>query len=209
MPSSFLYYIIYAAVLFLYACSGKDGKDKAEVEPPVVIYKKEKDSARQKQAPIINIVDSVTPRLLVLYMKDSASSSRRIGEKLAVIYHKKLKAVMTENKLVQAGPRMAWYRSSSPPFYFEAGIPVNKKPGKLPKKIFTKNVGGDSAVIAHYYGPYDLTFYAYEALREWMKDNRKKTSSPPYEVYVTEPYDEEGKFIDPFKVRTDIVFPHR
>lgn len=209
MKRSFRYLIIFPALLLLEACSGKDDGKNAEKEPPLVIYKKEKDSARQEQAPIINIVDTVAPKMLVLCMKDSAATSQRIGEKLAVIYHKKLKAVMEQNKLTQAGPRMAWYRSSSPPFYFEAGIPVNKKPGKLPKKVFTKTVGGDSALIAHYYGPYDLTFYAYEALREWMKDNKKKTSAPPYEVYVTEPYDEDGKFLDPFKVRTDIIFPHR
>lgn len=209
MLSRYHYHIICLAAFWLAACSGKNGNEDAGFEPPVVIYKKEKDSARQEQAPIINIVDTVAPRLWVLYMKDSAASSQRIGEKLSAIYHKKLKAIIDQNKLTPTGPRMAWYKSSSPPFYFEAGIPVNKKPAKLPKKVFVKNVGGDSAVIAHYYGPYDLTFYAYEALREWMKDNKKKSAGAPYEVYVTEPYDTEGNFIDPFKVRTDIIFPHR
>ena len=103
---------------------------------------------------------------------------------------------------------MAWFKSSSEPFYFEAGIPVNKVPAKLPKKVYIKNIGGDSAVIAHFYGPYELTYEGYGALKDWMKENKKKASGAPYEVYVGEMIDSSGKAVDPYKVQTNIVFPH-
>jgi effector-binding domain-containing protein len=79
----------------------------------------------------------------------------------------------------------------------------------MPKKVSIKTISADSSVVAHFYGPYALTFQAYEALREWMKDNKKKSAAPPYEIYIGDMYDSEGKPVDPYKVRTDIVFPHK
>jgi effector-binding domain-containing protein len=49
---------------------------------------------------------------------------------------------------------------------------------------------------------------AYDALAEWAKDKKKKKKGNPYEVYVTDPIDKDGKPVDPYKIRTDIVFPH-
>jgi effector-binding domain-containing protein len=141
-------------------------------------------------------------------MKDSARSSERIGLKLSVIYGKTLPDVIKKNKIVKTGSKMAWFKTSTEPYYFEAGIPVNKAPAKLPKNVFIKNIGGDSAVVAHFYGPYELTYEAYGALKEWMADHKKKASGIPYEIYVGEPIDSTGKANDPYRVQTDIVFPH-
>ncbi len=141
-------------------------------------------------------------------MKDSARSSERIGLKLTNIYDKVLADVITKNKLTRTGSRIAWFKNSSAPFYFEAGIPINKKPAKLPKNVYVKTIGGDSAVVAHFYGPYELSYEGYGALREWLKDYKKKASGSPYEVYIGEPIDSTGKRRDPYRVQTDIVFPH-
>ena len=157
--------------------------------------------------PIINIIDTVAVKYTVLYIKDSASSSDRISQKLAAIYSVRLAEVIKKEKLDITGPPIAWYRTTKAPFFFEAGLPVNKKPAKLPKGILVKNIGGDSAVIAHFYGPYSLTNMGYDALAEWVKDNKKKRKGFPYEIYVTEPVSKDGKPIDPYKSRTDIVYP--
>ncbi|MEJ7625781.1 MAG: GyrI-like domain-containing protein [Ferruginibacter sp.] len=141
-------------------------------------------------------------------MKDSAVNSEMIGIKMANIYQKILPELIAKQQLQITGPRMAWYKTSSSPFFFEAGYPVNKKPGKLPKNISVKIIGADSAVVAHFYGPYSLTFQAYEALADWMKSYKKKSTGSPYEVYVGEMFDSSGKALDPYRVRTDIVFPH-
>lgn len=209
MPAKPLAIFLFAsAAAVLASCQGEK-KNNGPEEPPVIQYKKEKDTTVQEKTPVINISDTITIPKLVLCIKDSASTSERIGVKLSAIYNKKLAAAIKQNKLSVTGPRMAWYKTSSPPFFFEAGIPVNKKPAKMPKKMYIKKIGGDSALVAHYFGPYALTYHAYETLREWMKDNKQQASGPPYEIYVSESLDADGKPIDPYKIQTDIVFPHK
>lgn len=199
------------ASLFAWGCNSD--KNEKTVTPEKIIYKVDTASRSgkkevAKKPPIININDTIAVPQIVIYMKDSARSSERIGLKLNNIYGKVLADVIKKNNLSKTGSKMAWFRNSSAPFFFEAGIPVNKKPAKLPKNVFVKNIGGDSAVVAHFYGPYELTYEGYGALREWLKDNRKKASGAPYEIYIGEPIDSKGKPADPYRVQTDIVFPH-
>jgi effector-binding domain-containing protein len=160
------------------------------------------------KAPIINIFDTIVLKKIVIYVKDSAASSERISEKLAEIYGFKLTEVLKKNKLKVTGAPMAWYRSKKAPFFFEAGIPVDKKPAKLPKNFFVRTIGGDSAVVAHFFGPYDITNIGYNALTDWLKSRKKKKIGEPYEIYVTDPIDQNGKPLDPYRVQTDIVQPY-
>ena len=205
----FIFFIMLVALSW--NCNS-DKNDKKPVSPETIIYKIDTASHKTervaKRPPIINITDTVAIRQIVLYMKDSARSSERIGLKLTNIYEKTLADLIKKNKLTKTGSRMAWFKNSSEPFYFEAGIPVNKKPAKLPKNVFIKNIGGDSAVVAHFYGPYELTYEGYGALMEWLKDHKKKASGAPYEIYIGDPIDNKGKAADPYRVQTDIVFPH-
>ncbi len=189
-----------------------DKNDKI-VTPEKIIYKVDTSVKKgtppvAKKPPIINITDTIAVPQIVLYMKDSARSSERIGLKLNNIYNKVLADLIKKNNLSKTGARMAWFKNSSEPFFFEAGIPVNKKPAKLPKNVLVKNIGGDSAVVAHFYGPYELTYEGYGALKEWLNDKKKKASGAPYEIYIGEPIDGKGKPTDPYRVQTDIVFPH-
>ena len=195
------------------SCGGKED-EPVPVDPSEIQYKTDTPAAAQQlpenRPPVINIVDTVSLKYVVLLMKDSVSSSDRLGQKMDNIYRNLLQKVIKENNLQVTGPRIAWYRSSSAPFFFEAGIPVNKKPTKkLPKNISVRNIGGDSAVIAHFYGPYPLSFQAYEAVKDWMGSRKKKNKGLPYEIYVDEPVDSTGILKDPYRVRTDIVFPHK
>ena len=187
------------------------GKEEKTITPEAIIYKIDTAKAAPvagQKPPIINITDTVAPKQIILFMKDSARTSERIGIKLTNIYDKVLADVISKNKLTKTGARVAWYKNSSAPFFFEAGIPINKKPAKLPKNVFVKTIGGDSAVVAHFYGPYSLTYEGYSALREWLTDNKRKSKGAPYEVYVGEMIDSLGKAKDPYRVQTDIVFPH-
>lgn len=207
------YMILFCSTLFVfYACKEKT---KAPVAPPPTTFIIKKDSAvATKESgpvrpPIINLIDSVAVKYIVLYMKDSASGSERISGKLAKIYGSKLPDFIKREQLTVTGPPIAWYKTNTAPFFFEAGIPVNKKPAKLPKGFFIRNTGGDSAVIAHFHGPYALTSMAYDAAADYITDNKKRRNGLPYEIYVTEPLDKECKTLDPYKVRTDIVFPYK
>lgn len=207
MKNPGLLLMIFLTVAFLYSCGG--GKKEPEiVTKPAVIIKKD-SSTHPLQAPIINIIDTIALKYLVVYMKDSAATSEGISEKLSKIYSKSIPEMLAKANIVTNGPPIAWYKNTSAPFFFEAGIPVEKKPANLPKGFYVKNIGGDSAVIAHFYGPYSITNMGYDALSDWAKDNKKRKNGAPYEIYVSEPLDEKGKAIDPYRLRTDIVFPHK
>ena len=200
-----------AAVLtaLLFSCGNNNEENTQTKEIPVINYKTAKDSAKQDQAPIINIVDTASPEWSILYMKDSSSTGDGIARKLAAIYHQKLPEFIKKNKLEISGPFIAWYTQDKKGngFFFEAGIPVNRKPVKSGKKVLFRQIGrhGDSAMIAHYYGPYELTYYAYEALKERLNELGKKQKGKIFEVYIDNPTDDKGNRIDPFKVRTDII----
>jgi effector-binding domain-containing protein len=181
--------------------------------PPTIIRKKDKPVSKSDSAtaiaPIINISDTVSMPFAVLYIKDSAYNNIRLGEKLAKIYSEKLEKCIKVNKLTVNGPPMAWYKTQKAPFFFEAAIPVNKKPAKLPKGINFRKIPQTRVIVAHFYGPYEETVQAYQFLKEWLKENKKSPASQPYEIYVDDPVDENGNLKDPYKVQTDIVFPYR
>jgi effector-binding domain-containing protein len=201
----FLMLIIFT---LLYGCSNKNDKKNSETKKDTVVRSaiKRADPTSAKKAPVINIMDTVAVKQLVLCIKDSAATSDRIAIKLGQIYGVKLNTIIKNNKLKVVGPPMAWYRTSRAPFFFEAGLPVDRKPAKLPTGVTIKQIGQDSVVVAHFYGPYDITFQAYTALQDWLKDHKKKSTLPPYEVYVDDPIEKNGKLKDPYKVQTDIVF---
>ena len=90
-----------------------------------------------------------------------------------------------------------------------AGIAVDKKPGKLPKGMIFKKTEPSRIIVAHYYGPYTETNMAYQALKDWMIENKKTQNGEPYEVYIDEPLDNDGNPVDPYKVQTDIIIPYR
>lgn len=180
-----------------------------DIIPSVNIKKDTGKEPASTSPPIINITDTLIKKQLILYVKDSAKSSAGINRKLASIYKKILPQVARENKISLIGSPMAWYKSQGTPFFFEAGYMVSSKPvKKLPARVFTKTIGGDSAVVAHFYGPYDILNSGYQALKEWMKSNRKKSAGPPYEIYVSDPFATDADKKDLYKTRTDIFFPH-
>jgi effector-binding domain-containing protein len=211
--------LFFGTLLFvmLYACNNNsDQKETSDHKKDTIIKDTVVKTAVETEkritptkAPIINITDTVSIKQLVLCMKDSATSSDRIETKLAQIYGVKLATIIKKNKLKVTGPPMAWYKSQKAPFFFEAGLPVDKKPAKLPAGITIKQIGTDSVVIAHFYGPYELTPQGYTALQDWIKSHKKKIIHPPYEIYIGDPMDKNGKLIDPYKVQTDIVFTWR
>ena len=203
------------AIVLLYACNNQSQTEK---EPAIIkstdspLVKKTKPSEAAlptNRPPIINITDTLSVKQLVLCMKDSASNYDRISLKLGQLYGVKLAAVIKKNNLKVTGQPMAWYKARKAPYFFEAGIPVDKRPRKLPANAFIKEIGVDSVVVAHFYGGYDLLPQAYEALTDILKDRKRSLKSKPYEIYINDPMDKEGKLKDPYKVQTDVVFPWR
>jgi len=199
------------SLIFLHSCNNGDKKTTANktdtVKPVRVNPEKTKGPAVTEKPAIINILDSVAPKRIVIYIKDSAKTFERISIKLSQIYGPKLAEVLKKNGIRMTGPPMAWYKTTKAPYFFEAGIPVNKKPTKLSQAVLVREMNADSVVMAHFYGPYSLLSQGYDAIKERMKDQKRMGNGMPYEIYVGDPVDKAGKPVDPYKVKTDIVFP--
>lgn len=201
--------LLLATCAVLMCCNGKGKKEP--VAPPkdtLIVPVKRTEKADQKQRPpIINIVDTVAPKRMVIFAKDSAKTYERIGMKLGKVYGTKLAETIKKNNLKMTGAPIAWYKTTKAPFFFEAGIQVNKRPGKLSKGVQVRELEAGTVVVAHFYGPYNMMPQGYDAIKEWMKFNKKSAAGAPYEIYVSDPIDKNGKPLDPYKVQTDIVFP--
>lgn len=197
----------------LQSCNNSDKKiedNKKDTSKPVRTNTVENEKKVNIEKPgIINIVDTVAPKYIIIYMKDSAKTFDRISLKLGIIYGAKLAEVLKKNGIKMAGAPMAWYKSQKAPYFFEAGIPVSKKPAKLPNNVFVREMNADSITIAHFYGPYNLLSQGYDAIKERMKDMKRIANGAPYEIYIDDPVDATGKPKDPYKVRTDIVFSRK
>lgn len=173
-------------------------KAQINIPPPV---------KENQKPPIINITDTLSVKRTVLYIRDSAATVERLWVKLPEILGFKLDAVIKKNKIKVTGRPMVWYITQKPPYFFEAGIPVDKKPGRIPGHVKIREIGSDSVTVAHFYGGYDLLPQAYEALSEHIQGRKRKLSGRPYEIYVDDTRDKDGNMKDPYKVQTDVVFP--
>lgn len=204
------YVVIYAlAIIVVLSCKNKTEK----LPPPTPLVKKESTNADSNAAPvkgpIVNIVDTVEIRRIVLCVKDSSATSVGLSEKLSNILNTKIPNAIAASKIKRNGQPIAWYKSQKSPFFFEIGIPVDKAPSKMPKGFFIKKTGGDSALVAHFYGPNMLSSVGYEALSEMLKERKRKKVAPAYEIYVDNPFEAKKEKVDAYKQQTDIIFPYR
>ncbi len=213
-PGKLFYAFMLFAAVFMAGCGNKDSKDKVKVikdSTPSAgrVETKKEPKAKTQRPPIINIADTLAPRRTVIYCKDSAATFERISLKLSKIYGTKLSEYLKKNKLRSTGAPMAWYKKQKAPYFFEAGIPVNKRGTKAVSGVHIREMPAGKVLIAHFFGPFELLPQGYDAIREWMKDNKKIAAGVPYEIYITDPVDKNGKPVDPYKIQTDIVFPVR
>jgi len=196
-----------------FSCNSKSDKKPDAEKKDTVTKKKEpvkpEPEVKYQRPPIINIVDTLSPKRIVAYSKDSAATFERISMKLAKQYGTKLAEYIKKNNLKMAGAPMAWYRKPKAPYFFEAGVQLNKKGTKPVAGVQVRELPIGKVVVAHFYGPYELIPQGYDAVKEYIKDNKKTAAGAPYEIYVTDPVDKKGKAVDPYKVQTDIVFPIR
>lgn len=199
--------IIFTTIL-LVSCGNDKKQDPPKPEKGRIKTEVKKESEKKVQRPpIINIVDTIAPKMTVIYCNDSAATFDRISLKLGKIYGTKLPEYIKKNNLKTAGAPMAWYKKQKAPFFFEAGMPVNKAGSKSVKGVLVRQLSAGKALIVHFYGPFEMLPMGYDAIKEWMTENKKTLAGPTYEIYITDPIDKNGKPVDPYKIQTDIVFP--
>lgn len=200
---------ILMAILFSSCGDEKKKEDPKPEKGRIITTQKKQPDNKGLRPPIVNIVDTISQKMTVIYCSDSASSYERISLKLGKIYGVTLQEYIKKNNLKPAGAPMAWYKKQNAPFFFEAGIPVNKAGNKGVKGVKVRQLNAGKALVVHFFGPFELLPVGYDAVKEWMKENKKKPAGPSYEIYVTDPIDKNGKQVDPYKIQTDIVFPIR
>ena len=206
--TTFFKIALFFTTILLVSCGGKKKQEPAKPEKGRIKTEVKKGTETKTQRPpIINIVDTIAPKMTVAYCTDSAATFERISLKLGKIYGITLAEYIKKNNLKTAGANMAWYKKQKAPFFFEAGIPVNKAGAKAVKGVQIRQLGAGKALIVHFYGPFEMLPQGYDAMKDWMKENNKTLAGPTYEIYVTDPIDKNGKRVDPYKIQTDIVFP--
>lgn len=204
---------VLAGMLF-FQCSCSNNSEKNEPglkkDNSRVFFKKKekkKPASPYLRPPILQIVDTLNPKMTVIYCRDSAANFDRVGLKLGRIYGVTLADYIKKNKLTTTGAPMAWYKKQEAPYFFDAGIAINKAGTKSVSGVRVRNIPAGKVVKAHFFGPYELLPQGYAAIVEWLKENKKVKAGPAYEIYLTDPVDKDGNPVDPYKVQTDIVFP--
>ena len=84
---------------------------------------------------------------------------------------------------------------------FYLGIPTKTK-GKLVGKINNYSIDGGKVVVADYYGPYEGSNVAHEAIDAYMEDKGLEFRGPVWEQYVTDP----TTVADPSEVLTKVFY---
>jgi effector-binding domain-containing protein len=196
------------------SCNNKADKEPAAAkkDTPVTRKKEPVETAPEPEAgyqrpPIINIVDTVAPKRIIAYSNDTAATLNGMYQKMAKINSTKVAEYMKKNNLKAAGSPIVWYTRTRKYYRFAAGMVINKRGAKAVKGVEISEQSAGKVLVAHFYGPYNLIPQGHEAIKEWLKDNKKRQSTPPYEMHVTNPIDKSGKAVDPYKMQTDIVFP--
>jgi hypothetical protein len=161
-----------------------------------------------QKAPIVNISDSLEQRENVICIKDSAATEEGLTAKLKSIFGTKIPEILKANKMKADGYPMAWFKNQTAPYFFEAGIPVDKAPAKLGKGMYMKTTTFDSALVAHYWGPNNLKSQGYDALKERLAENKKTKISDAYEIYKYA-FDSTQVETDPYKLETTLVMPYK
>jgi effector-binding domain-containing protein len=118
---------------------------------------------------VIKIEEIQAKPMIVLYTIEKASTTDEIGQKLGAAYGE-MGAFMKKNNLKMAGAPAATYKSQQPPFDFEAWASVNAAPKKGEGRVQFKKIEGGKAVVAHFFGPYEINYKGYEKLMSYIKE---------------------------------------
>jgi effector-binding domain-containing protein len=147
-------------------------------------------------------IELVTTNLQLLATTKTNSNLQTISNDIASSYSK-IGAFMKKNKVVQMAPPLAFYHSfSEKGIELECAIPINALI-KSSSEVNVIEFKPCNAIVAHYYGPYEKSGIAHEAIDKWIKSKKLKITGSPWEVYVTDPMVEK----DTMKWLTDVYYP--
>jgi len=150
--------------------------------------------------PALKVEQVTHPAINYLAIRDTATMAT-ISMKIGQGYGK-IGPVMKKQKLNFAGAPFVIYYTPPPVFDMDVAIAVDR-PAKSDGMIRAGTMNSGPAIVVHYFGSYSTIAPAYNALQDWLKQNNKQPSGPPWEVYITDPMSEK----DTAKWQTDIYYP--
>ncbi|HNR19345.1 MAG TPA: SRPBCC family protein [Bacteroidia bacterium] len=140
---------------------------------------------------------AATPYLFVKATSTVETISNVIGESYG-----KVGEAMGKQKLTQAGaPFCIYYKWENNNFEFDAGIPSSGA-GKDDGEVKAGELKAGKAVVATYFGPYEGTAKAHEAVDAYMKEKGLTPIGNAWEVYANDPMVVK----DPAKFQTDVYY---
>ncbi|NQW29908.1 MAG: SRPBCC family protein [Ignavibacteria bacterium] len=143
------------------------------------------------KAHVASISEQQFPGMDILSVT-STINPRLIGSTLAKSYGAIMQNMGWHN-LTMMGSPMAIYHTWSPSkTTMEAAVPVALMPvsaGKmdLGGEVIVGQMKPGATVVADYFGPYERTGMAHDALANWAIKNGKQLMDAPWEIYVTDP----------------------
>lgn len=191
------------------SCTGNKESEKTNTKNTDTIAPIVEVETPKVKAPIINIQDSLEVKQDVLCIKDSSNTIEGMYQKLSNIYNIKLQEIIKASKVQVMGSPMAWQTVEKNAYFFEAGIPVDRAPSKMGKGMYMKSTGDDSAAVAHFWGPQNISKSAYDALDEKLTDMHKTKSAAVYEIYKGDYFPTNNTAVDFYKLQIDIVMPYK
>lgn len=154
--------------------------------------------------PVYNIEVTIVSALPLLSILDSAdmTNGAEIGQKYGMNYTE-IGTYMSKSKLKSVGaPLGIMGKMGGPKYIWESAIPTDKL-GKSEGRIVAKNSYSGEAAFVRYFGSYQKTQAAYEAIYKWIGENGKTENGNAWEAYITDP----GMEKDTSKWETDIYVP--
>jgi len=151
---------------------------------------------------ISDIVEKEVKPVIALSIKDSCTVDG-FSAKFEEIYSS-ISAYMQKMKTDASGSPFCVYYNWNPNgiINFEAGIPVsNSISGK--GRIVLSELSGGNTVMVSYFGAYENSGMAHDAIDRYLKEKNKKCVGAPWEIYVTDPENEP----DTAKWETQIYYP--
>ncbi len=84
----------------------------------------------------------------------------------------------------------------------EIGFPLGE-PIATSGRVVGRELGATLAAVAWHHGSYDSIGEAHRVVEEWLREQGKQASGPPWEVYWTGPRDDP----DPATWKTEVGYP--
>ena len=179
-------YSLYILIFFLSGCGTIF--DSKPNQPDSEIINKRIETLQTDQVseePTINVEPTLIRPQLFLAMKESANFKKDIDTKQRLIFQN-LEFILHKYDLKPVGDPAIWHTQIPNYFIVEAGVPL-AKPLPSPETgtyyITTKRC---KAVVVHFFGKRSLLPQAYQAMEEWLKDNKKQKVGNPWEILVSD-----------------------